>query len=103
MGRVNPAVFPVPVCAAASRSVRRSTVNGAWSAPVTLMPGVNVLTATDSNAFGTGASNAVTYTLGTPPTVTISSAGGATTSAAQTIAGTVDAKKRNGRARDESA
>ncbi len=66
--------------------------NGAWSANVTLAnPGANVLTATDANASGTGTSNAVTYTLGTAaPTVKITSAGGAVSSAAQTITGTVD-------------
>jgi len=69
---------------------------GAWSAKVTLNQGANVLTATDTNATGTGTSKAITDTLtaSTPtpvaPTVAITSAGGAMTQAAQTIAGTVD-------------
>ena len=66
--------------------------NGAWSDNVTLAnQGANVLTATDTNAGGTGTSNAVTYTLhSVAPTVAITSAGGTTTSSAQTITGTVD-------------
>ncbi|MBV8092477.1 MAG: hypothetical protein JO110_04440, partial [Acetobacteraceae bacterium] len=50
------------------------------------------LTARDTDAAGnTGTSTAVTYTLDTtPPTVAITSAGGLTNQAAQTIAGTVD-------------
>ena len=66
--------------------------NGAWSDNVTLAnQGANVLTATDTNAGGTGTSNAVTYTLhSVAPTVAITSAGGTTSSSAQTITGTVD-------------
>ena len=70
--------------------------SGGWSANVTLAnQGANVITATDANAAGTGTSSAVTYTLTsappkTPPTVAITSKGVTTTSAAQTIAGTVD-------------
>lgn len=50
--------------------------NGNWSAPVTLSKqGANVLTATDTNAAGTGTSNAVTFTLAnvapTAPTLAI--------------------------------
>ena len=46
--------------------------NGAWSATVTLAnQGANVLTAVDANDAGTGTSNAVTYKLATPPTLTI--------------------------------
>jgi cysteinyl-tRNA synthetase, unknown class len=49
---------------------------GGWSASVTLpKQGANVITATDTNAAGTGTSSAVTYTLGgaapTAPTLTI--------------------------------
>jgi cysteinyl-tRNA synthetase, unknown class len=49
---------------------------GGWSTNVTLpKQGANVITATDTNAAGTGTSSAVTYTLGsitpTPPTLTI--------------------------------
>jgi hypothetical protein len=51
---------------------------GAWSANVTLHQGANVLTATDTNAAGTGKSNAITDTLTsststtpTAPTLTI--------------------------------
>jgi cysteinyl-tRNA synthetase, unknown class len=52
------------------------TAAGAWSAKVTLpKQGANIITATDTNAGGTGTSNAATYTLGsiapTPPTLTI--------------------------------
>ena len=67
--------------------------NGGWSANVTLSSqGSNVVTATDTNVAGTGTSNAVTYTLhsGVPPTVAIASTGVTTSSAAQTITGTVD-------------
>ncbi len=45
--------------------------NGSWSANVTLAnQGANVLTATDTNAIGTGTSNAATYTLQTGSLVT---------------------------------
>ena len=67
---------------------------GAWSAMVTLPnQGANTITATDTNASGTGKSNAITFTFTTPavaPTVAITSAGGTVTAASQTIAGTVD-------------
>jgi cysteinyl-tRNA synthetase, unknown class len=69
---------------------------GAWSANVTLAKqGANALTATDTNAAGTGTSSAVTYTLAaappkTAPAVAITSKGVTTASAAQTITGTVD-------------
>jgi beta-glucanase (GH16 family) len=66
--------------------------NGAWSANVTLAnQGANVLTASDANAAGTGKSNAVTFVLhSVAPTVAITSVGSTTTSAVQTIKGTVD-------------
>jgi uncharacterized protein (TIGR01370 family) len=68
---------------------------GAWSANVTLPnQGGNAITATDTNATGTGTSNQITFTLSTPvtsaPTVAITSAGGTVTQASQTVAGTVD-------------
>ena len=52
--------------------------NGAWSANVTLLnQGANVLTATDTNAAGTGTSNSITDTLQTvDPPVAITSAAG---------------------------
>jgi hypothetical protein len=75
-------------------TVVSSAVDGSWSATVTLSSyGPNVLTATDTDATGTGTSNAITYTLATgalPPSVTITSTGVTTSSATQTITGTVD-------------
>ncbi|UQR65125.1 Ig-like domain-containing protein [Bradyrhizobium sp. C-145] len=67
--------------------------NGAWSTNVTLSgQGQHALTATDTDAAGnTGTSNAVVFTLDTvAPTVTITSSGGLTNQASQTIVGTVD-------------
>jgi hypothetical protein len=71
-----------------------SANDGTWSASVTLpTQGANVLTAQATNAGGTGASNPVTYTLSTAavPTLAITSSGGSTDQATQTIAGTIDA------------
>jgi cysteinyl-tRNA synthetase, unknown class len=77
-----------------TQSIGSATVasNGSWSAKVTLAhAGANVLTATDTNAAGTGTSNAVTYDLVTAaPTVAITSTGGTTSQASQTVVGTVD-------------
>jgi hypothetical protein len=77
-----------------TQSIGSTTVasNGSWSAKVTLAhAGANVLTATDGNAAGTGTSNAVTYNLVTAaPTVAITSTGGTTSQASQTVVGTVD-------------
>ena len=61
--------------------------NGSWSAKVTLAnEGANVLTATDVNDAGTGTSNAVTYTLATPPTLTIANASLTVTGSGGTVA-----------------
>ena len=68
--------------------------DGAWSTSVTLTgDGSHSLTAKDTDAAGnTGTSAAVAYTLDTvPPTVTITSAGGLTNQATQTITGMVTA------------
>jgi cysteinyl-tRNA synthetase, unknown class len=48
-----------------SKQIGTATVapDGSWSTKVTLPQGANVLTATDTNATGTGTSNSVTYTL----------------------------------------
>ena len=68
------------------------SANGSWSTQVTLTgDGAHSLTATNTDAAGnTGKSGTVTYTLNTvAPTVTITSSGGLTNQAAQTISGTV--------------
>jgi ABC-type iron transport system FetAB ATPase subunit len=67
---------------------------GAWSTSVTLAgDGTHSIVAKDTDPAGnTGASSAVVFTLDTiPPVVSISSAGGLTNQASQTISGTVDA------------
>ncbi len=82
--------------AAVDTAVPSST--GKWAATISLNSGSNVLTAKASNSAGTGVSNAVTYTytpappppVGQVPTVTITTAGGAVTTASQTVAGTID-------------
>jgi Bacterial Ig-like domain len=67
---------------------------GAWSTTVTLSgDGTHSIVAEDTDAAGnTGISSPVVFTLDTvPPTVTITSAGGLTNQASQTISGTVTA------------
>ncbi|WP_342165029.1 beta strand repeat-containing protein [Methylobacterium sp. SD21] len=69
--------------------------DGTWSTKVTLAgDGTHSLTATDADQYGTvGTSAAVTYTLDTTaPTITLTSAGGLTNQASQTISGTVGAQ-----------
>jgi hypothetical protein len=69
-----------------------TVTNGQWTANVTLpTQGTNAITATDTDAAGnTGTSAAVSYTLqSVPPTVAITSSGGLTNKASQTISGTV--------------
>jgi hypothetical protein len=65
--------------------------NGSWSAPVTLVSGTNSIVAKDTDAAGnTGTSSPVVFTLDTvPPTVSITTTGGLTNQASQTISGTV--------------
>ena len=67
--------------------------NGSWTDNITLTgDGSHTLTAKDTDVAGNiGTSNAITFTLDTTaPTVVISSTGGLTTHAAQTVQGTVD-------------
>ena len=69
---------------------------GAWSATVTLSgDGTHSITAQDTDTAGnTGSSGAVVFTLDTiPPTVAISTSGGLTNKASQTISGTVTASE----------
>jgi uncharacterized protein (TIGR01370 family) len=65
------------------KQVATATVgtSGAWSATVTLAQGSNVITATDTNAAGTGTSDPVTYNYQpqTPSTPTTPTAGNAPT------------------------
>ncbi len=65
--------------------------NGSWSTTVALAQGLNSIVAKDTDLSGlTGASSAVVYTLDTQaPSVAITSAGGQTNKASQTISGTV--------------
>ena len=67
--------------------------NGAWSAALSLSEGSHSLVAKATDAAGNlGASTAVAVTVDlTPPTVAITSPGGLTDSAAQTVTGTIDA------------